>query len=102
MGFQPGIGLSKDLQGIAAPVEAHLRRGRGTIGAYVLEKVQNVADFSQIQRKKKQKNLWKNYPRGGRVMSAIKKRKCIVYIRALMTCWNKVKRPAAAGENTVS
>jgi hypothetical protein len=32
MGFQPGKGLGKDLQGIAAPVEAHQRKGRGAIG----------------------------------------------------------------------
>jgi len=35
MGFQPGKGLGKDLQGIAAPVEAHLRKGRGAIGMNV-------------------------------------------------------------------
>ncbi|GFG29832.1 hypothetical protein Cfor_02451 [Coptotermes formosanus] len=44
MGFQPGRGLGKDLQGIAAPVEAHLRKGRGAIGAYGPEKVQRVSD----------------------------------------------------------
>ncbi|GLH13300.1 Septin-interacting protein 1 [Gryllus bimaculatus] len=38
MGFQPGKGLGKDLQGISAPVEAYQRKGRGSIGAYGPEK----------------------------------------------------------------
>jgi tuftelin-interacting protein 11 len=38
MGFQPGKGLGKDLQGIAAPVEAHLRKGRGAIGMNIQSK----------------------------------------------------------------
>ncbi|XP_011299706.1 tuftelin-interacting protein 11 [Fopius arisanus] len=38
MGFEPGKGLGKKLQGISAPIEVHLRRGRGAIGAYGPEK----------------------------------------------------------------
>ena len=34
MGFEAGKGLGKELQGRSTIVEAHLRRGRGAIGAY--------------------------------------------------------------------
>ncbi|XP_062546790.1 septin-interacting protein 1 [Armigeres subalbatus] len=51
MGYQPGKGLGKDLQGIAAPIEAHLRKGRGAIGAYGPEKKTVVMD----QKLKKEK-----------------------------------------------
>jgi len=44
MGFEPGKGLGKQLQGISAPVEAHLRKGRGAIGAYGPEKVPKIPD----------------------------------------------------------
>uniref|UniRef100_A0A182Q9K9 G-patch domain-containing protein n=1 Tax=Anopheles farauti TaxID=69004 RepID=A0A182Q9K9_9DIPT len=50
MGYQPGKGLGKDLQGISAPIEAHLRKGRGAIGAYGPEKKTVVADAKQKQR----------------------------------------------------
>lgn len=44
MGYQPGKGLGKDLQGIAQPVQAHMRSGRGAIGAYGPEKRQTIGD----------------------------------------------------------
>lgn len=32
MGYQPGKGLGKDLQGIETPIEAKLRKGRAAVG----------------------------------------------------------------------
>jgi tuftelin-interacting protein 11 len=55
MGFQPGKGLGKDLQGISAPVEAHLRKGRGAIGAYGPEKKTKVADLKGVAKKDEKK-----------------------------------------------
>jgi tuftelin-interacting protein 11 len=51
MGFQPGKGLGKSLQGISAPVEAHLRKGRGAIGAYGPEKKTKIADLKGVVKK---------------------------------------------------
>lgn len=44
MGYEPGKGLGKALQGIQQPVQAHLRKGRGAIGAYGSEKGQTIGD----------------------------------------------------------
>lgn len=44
MGFEPGKGLGKQLQGISTPVEAHLRKGRGAIGVYGPEKVPKIPE----------------------------------------------------------
>lgn len=32
MGYQPGKGLGKSLQGRSQPVEAQVRKGRGAVG----------------------------------------------------------------------
>ncbi|XP_055379295.1 septin-interacting protein 1 [Condylostylus longicornis] len=69
MGYEPGKGLGKDLQGISRPVEAHVRKGRGAIGAYGPEKASSVPgqparlaideDVKEEKEFKEKLNQWK-------------------------------------------
>ena len=70
MGYKPGAGLGKELQGITTPVEAVKRKGRATIGAYGSERSERslkdypVVDVEEEEDKKFQEELqqWKRQP----------------------------------------
>ena len=67
MGFEPGKGLGKKLQGISAPVEAKLRRGRGAIGAYGPEKKVKIPELkvkSEESESKKGKSRVSHWRKG--------------------------------------
>ncbi|KAI8038238.1 septin-interacting protein 1 [Drosophila gunungcola] len=70
MGYEPGKGLGKDLQGISQPVQAHVRKGRGAIGAYGPETAASVGgkaaksikvdeDVREAKEFKDQLNKWR-------------------------------------------
>ena len=69
MGFEAGKGLGKNLQGRSTIVEAHLRKGRGAIGAYGKEgnrpKEQKI-DSEEEEEEKFHDNLhqWKKVGQG--------------------------------------
>ncbi|ROT76335.1 Tuftelin-interacting protein 11, partial [Penaeus vannamei] len=53
MGFEEGKGLGKNLQGIATPVEANKRKGKGAIGFYGSERSErSLKDFPEGKSKK--------------------------------------------------
>ncbi|KRT80050.1 hypothetical protein AMK59_8369, partial [Oryctes borbonicus] len=92
MGFQPGKGLGKDLQGISTPVEAHLRKGRGAIGAYGPEKTPTIVPKKEIKERVDIENLenkskWKK--------NDMANKKTRYYYKSVDDVIEKGKRPGA-------
>ncbi|XP_071056718.1 septin-interacting protein 1 [Onthophagus taurus] len=89
MGFKPGKGLGKDLQGISTPVEAHLRKGRGAIGAYGPEKKTTLIKKANLQiedQEEEQETKWKKNDGG---------KKTRYYYKSVDDVIEKGKRPGA-------
>ncbi|KAH1028668.1 hypothetical protein HUJ05_002004 [Dendroctonus ponderosae] len=100
MGYEPGKGLGKDLQGIAAPVEAHLRKGRGAIGAYGPEKAASVPKLKeQIKPKEGDDRDLKGPSKWKRTDVAAKKSR--YYYRSVDDVIEKGKKPGRA-QNSIS
>ena len=63
MGFEGGKGLGKELQGRSTIIEAHLRKGRGAIGAYGKEgnrpKLQKDSEEEEEEEFKEKLHQWK-------------------------------------------
>ena len=59
MGYEPGKGLGKSLQGITTPIEAKLRKGKGAIGLYGPEQPTmtrvSTAQSEQAEKDEKEK-----------------------------------------------
>ena len=70
MGHVAGKGIGKNLQGISTPVEAKLRKGKGTIGFYGSERTKrSLQDFpvydseeEENQEFQNQLSQWKKQP----------------------------------------
>ncbi|CAH0560606.1 unnamed protein product [Brassicogethes aeneus] len=94
MGFQPGKGLGKDLQGISAPVEAHLRKGRGAIGAYGPEKPARIAKKPNEKKIKEDDDEETTIESKWQKNDNVKK-KTRYYYRSVNDVIEKGKRPGA-------
>ncbi len=70
MGYEPGKGLGKNLQGISTPVEAKQRKGKAAIGFYGSERTErSLKDFpvqpdSEEEEEKEFKDQLRQWKRG--------------------------------------
>ncbi|KAH8282278.1 hypothetical protein KR054_006538 [Drosophila jambulina] len=90
MGYEPGKGLGKDLQGISQPVQAHVRKGRGAIGAYGPETAASIGgqtgkaikvdeDVREAKEFKEQLNKWRKGGAAGAELSGERQAKRYYY-----------------------
>ncbi|XP_030760985.1 septin-interacting protein 1 isoform X2 [Sitophilus oryzae] len=102
MGYEPGKGLGKELQGIAAPVEAYLRKGRGAIGAYGPEKLTTVPKVSEKDMKIKQDDEPENKGPSKWKRSDIAAKKSRYYYRSVDDVIEKGKKPGGYRNSGIS
>ena len=105
MGYQAGKGLGKNLEGRSTIVEAHLRKGRGAIGAYGKEKSGPKASETVDSEEEEDKNFkdklhqWKKAGSSGN-----KQRVKYVYKTADQVLeegkWRKIRKDSTAGETS--
>lgn len=103
MGYEPGKGLGKDLQGISNPVQAAVRKGRGAIGAYGPEVHSSVddkpkrridEDEKEAQEFKEKLHQWR---KGDEPVSKGKKQR--YYYRSVEDIIEKGKKRTAFSDN---
>ena len=105
MGYQAGKGLGKNLEGRSTIVEAHLRKGRGAIGAYGKEKSGPKAAETVDSEEEEDKNFkdklhqWKKAGSSGN-----KQRVKYVYKTADQVLeegkWRKISKDSTVGETS--
>ena len=105
MGYQAGKGLGKNLEGRSTIVEAHLRKGRGAIGAYGKEKSGPKAsetvdsEEEEDQKFKEKLHQWKKAGSSGS-----KQRVKYVYKTADQVLeegkWRKINKDVPSGETS--
>lgn len=75
MGYEEGKGLGKNLQGIATPVEAQKRKGKGAIGFYGTERSEpSLKDFPVADAEEEEKSKFEEQLQQWRKKTGVKKK----------------------------